>query len=71
MNRYAWIVWLGGGFLGYVAAEMALDDAIVRKTLGALVVILHRFVPIVTGVAIAAFGWRWSSQKRDRVPEPL
>ena len=34
MNRYVWIVWLGGGFLGYVAAEMALDDSAVRGLLG-------------------------------------
>ena len=26
MNRFGWIVWLGGGFLGYVGAEMAAQD---------------------------------------------
>src|SRR2546426_10227212 len=31
MNRYAWIVWLGGGLLGYVAGEMFMGGPIVRR----------------------------------------
>ncbi len=34
MNRYVWIIWLGGGILGYVAAEMILDDPIVSPASG-------------------------------------
>src|SRR2546422_536468 len=26
MNRFVWIIWVGGGILGYVAGEMILDD---------------------------------------------
>src|SRR5205823_6258791 len=26
MNRFAWIIWIGGGILGYVASEMILSD---------------------------------------------
>ena len=34
MNRYPWIVWLGGGILGYVAGEMILKDDLMRGWLG-------------------------------------
>jgi YjbE family integral membrane protein len=65
MNRYIWIVWLGGGFLAYVAVEMALDDPIIREWFGSLV---HRFLPILTGVALTAFGWRAHAGKRIKIP---
>ena len=65
MNRYVWIVWIGGGFLGYVAAEMALDDSAVRGFLGEPLTLPQRIVPVITGAAIAAFGWR-SSVRRPR-----
>ena len=30
MTRHAWIIWVGGGILGYVAGEMITDDPVVR-----------------------------------------
>ena len=30
MDRFRWIVWLGGGVLGWVAGELVVDDAIIR-----------------------------------------
>ena len=36
MNRYAWIIWVGGGILGYVAGDMMLEDPIVAGWLGRL-----------------------------------
>ena len=29
MNRYPWIIWAGGGLLGYVAGDMMLEDPLV------------------------------------------
>jgi predicted tellurium resistance membrane protein TerC len=58
MTRAPWIVWLGGGVLGYVAGEMALRDRIVQGWLGARVAsALERPVPLVLGVALTALGW--------------
>src|SRR5262249_27966451 len=36
MNHWTWIVWLGGGFLAYVAAEMVFEDKAVADWLGGL-----------------------------------
>src|SRR5919201_3508988 len=36
MNRWAWIVWLGAGFLAYVAVEMIFEDKAIVGWLGAM-----------------------------------
>jgi YjbE family integral membrane protein len=69
MNRYVWIVWLGGGLLGYVAAEMGLDDPVLRGWLGAHAAALHHSVPIVVAAIVTALGWRLSRGKRQRIAE--
>ena len=69
MNRHAWIVWIGGGLLGHVAAEMALDDSVVRAFLGDMAPVAHRFVPVAVGIVIAALGWRAGSRKHPRAAE--
>src|SRR5262249_42713223 len=83
MNRYTWIVWLGGGILGKVAREMMLDDAIVHarladwtrpltvhSSLGA--VSLHP-PPVTLGVIVPLTGWslahRASRRGKKKVPE--
>lgn len=72
MNRYAWIVWAGGGLLGYVAAEMALDDAIIKGWLGGVAPVLHYPGPLLVGGAVTATGWWLSrSRRRHESGEPL
>src|SRR4029077_1321284 len=34
MDGHAWLIWLGGGVLGYASGEMLLKDPIVRGWLG-------------------------------------
>lgn len=59
MDRFAWIVWLGGGILGFVAGEMVLRDPVVRERLGqGLAEALHYPLPVLLGVGIAGVGWR-------------
>jgi YjbE family integral membrane protein len=82
MNRYPWIVWLGGGILGKVAGEMMLEDGAVHERLGGVVESFvvplplgfvwhtHPF-PIALGVLIALLGW-WIARRthhRRHVPE--
>jgi YjbE family integral membrane protein len=63
MGRYPWIVWLGGGILGYVAGEMMLKDAVVRRLLGADTTdLLHRPLPVALGAVLTALGW-WLARR--------
>src|SRR2546425_1126365 len=73
MNRYAWIVWLGGGLLGYLAGEMFMEDPIVRRGLGEVAGPLHYPVPLVVGLVVTACGWWFARGHRHpvRVPENL
>ena len=66
MNRYVFIIWLGGGILGYVAAEMVLEDPIVSARLGGLRHVLELTVPLALGAAVAALGWLMSSRHAGR-----
>jgi YjbE family integral membrane protein len=71
MNRYAWIVWLGGGVLGYVAGEMLLDDQVVTRWLGETATTLHRPFPLAVGAAVTVLGW-WlarTARAQRKVPE--
>jgi YjbE family integral membrane protein len=69
MNRYVWIVWLGGGLLGYVAGEMILEDRVVVRALGDTAPFMHRAVPIAVGGLVTAVGWWMAQGKRAKVPE--
>jgi YjbE family integral membrane protein len=58
MQRFRFIIWLGGGVLAYVAVEMMLHDDYVRGWLGTQwVEVLHRFLPLSAGAALTALGW--------------
>jgi YjbE family integral membrane protein len=69
MDRYAWIIWLGGGVLGKVAGEMVLDDTFVHDRIGRIAAPLHlplprghaltlHLLPLALGLIIAILGWR-------------
>jgi YjbE family integral membrane protein len=61
MTRHGWLVWVGGGVLGYVAGEMIMDDAFVRGWLGNHADVIDDPVAIGLALIIAALGW-WFSQ---------
>lgn len=65
MNRWVFIVWVGGGVLGYVAAEMVLEDPVVRRGLGGMADILKYPVSASIGVLVVALGW-WFARTRGR-----
>jgi YjbE family integral membrane protein len=70
MSRWIWIVWLGGGILGYVAGEMMITDTVVHGWLGKAADVLHRPLPIVLFVALTALGW-WLTQRERRLQAKL
>jgi integral membrane protein, YjbE family len=45
MDRFRWIVWLGGGVLGWVAGDLAITDTLVRASIGSWDSILHWALP--------------------------
>ena len=71
MNRYVWIVWLGGGLLGYVAGEMMLEDPLIVRWLGDTAALLHRPLPVAIGAVVTALGWWLATGKRAKVPENI
>ena len=62
MSRWVWIVWLGGGILGYVAGEMMMTDPVIQRWLGGIADALHYPLPIVLFVGLTALGW-WLSRR--------
>jgi len=68
MNRFTWIIWLGGGVLGYFAGEMILRDRAVERWLGAVPGWLEA-VPVILGLVIAALGWRLAHNGRKHAAE--
>jgi YjbE family integral membrane protein len=62
MARFTWIIWLGGGILGYVAGEMVLAD----EALGAWMAgahLLDSVLPPLLGCVMMVVGW-WSGRNR-------
>ena len=63
MDRHPWVVWLGGGVLGYVAAEMALRDRLVQSWLDPVAAAQLRYpVPVILALLIVALGWQASQR---------
>ena len=57
MDRFRWIVWLGGGVLGWVAGELAVTDTLVRAFIGSWYRILHWALPSLLAVTATTLGW--------------
>src|SRR5437867_6047136 len=71
MNRYAWIVWLGGGFLAYVAVEMVFEDKAVHGWRGGAGEGLKLPVAVAMGAVVATLGWWLSRRPHAAVPEDV
>ena len=63
MNRYPWIIWAGGGLLGYVAGDMILEDPAVMGWLGATAHTLEYPVPGALAAVLTGVGW-WLARRR-------
>jgi predicted tellurium resistance membrane protein TerC len=66
MNRHVWLIWLGGGILGYVAGDMMLEDPVVAGWLGSLAPVLEYRLPMTLAAVVTLFGWRLTRAERAR-----
>jgi YjbE family integral membrane protein len=64
MNRYPWIIWAGGGLLGYVAGDMLLEDPLVVGWVGAIGPALEYPVPSALAAVLTGTGWWMARPKR-------
>jgi YjbE family integral membrane protein len=69
MNRFTWIVWLGGGLLGFVAGQMIMEDKAVHGWIGEAAERWERPVALVIALVVTAIGWWEARQKPPHVPE--
>jgi YjbE family integral membrane protein len=68
MTRHAWIIWVGGGVLGYVAGEMITDDPIVRAWLGAHADTVDDPVSVLLAIGLTLLGW-WLARSTSSGPD--
>jgi YjbE family integral membrane protein len=68
MNRFPWIVWLGGGVLGWVSGEMLVKDSIVKGWIEPWADVLHWALPAGLGVGLTALGWWFASRAGGGAP---
>jgi YjbE family integral membrane protein len=68
MTRFEWIVWVGGGVLGFVSGEMIVKDPIVHRWLGETAHLLERFVPGSLALLLTALGWWFEHRQKSRRP---
>jgi YjbE family integral membrane protein len=60
MNHYPWIIWIGGGVLGFVAAEMIFKDPVVHNALGQTGAMLERPIALLLAAGIVVMAWWYS-----------
>src|SRR2546427_4706789 len=69
MNRFVWIIWLGGGVLGYVAGEMILKERHLAHWIDHTAPGIG-LLPLLPAVVIVALGgWYSTPNRRKKVPQ--
>lgn len=69
MNRFQWIVWIGGGVLGWVAGEMFLDDKHIHEFIDPWADALRWIVPAILAGALVLLGW-WLARPHEEKSLP-
>lgn len=67
MDRFRWIVWLGGGVLGWAAGELVINDAIVHGWIGSWEMFLHWVLPSLLAMTMTILGWALAQQASGRL----
>jgi YjbE family integral membrane protein len=67
MTRHQWIVWIGGGVLGWVAGEMMMKDRIVHAWIEPWSGVLVWAVPAALAISLTSMGWRLARANQQAV----
>ena len=65
MNRFAWIVWAGGGILGEVAGDMMIHDTMVHAWLGRTADVMNYPLRLALFAGFTGLGW-WLARGAER-----
>ena len=65
MNRFIWIIWLGGGIVGYVAGEMILKDHGLARWVDHSAPGLT-LLPLIPAAIILVLGWWFDRRSRRK-----
>lgn len=57
IDRFPFIIYLGGGLLGYVAGEMVVGDKTVAHLLARLPAVWHWLIPAIVALGVMLTGW--------------
>ena len=66
MDRFHWIVWLGGGVLGWVAGELVVGDSIVRVWIGSWDVLFRWALPSLLAATMTILGWAMARRQPEQ-----
>src|ERR1043166_8983236 len=69
MERFHWIVWIGGGVLGWVAGELVVNDTIVRGWIASWETLLNWVVPTFLATAMTVLAWALARQAKREALE--
>ena len=69
IERFPLLVIAGGGLLGYLAGEIAIDDTAVKPWIDANLPQLHYFAPIAGIALVVGVGW-WRARRNKAVRSP-
>lgn len=67
MERFPVVIILGAGLLGWVAGEMAVEDASVKAWVDASLPVAHKVVPAACAVLVVVAG-KWLAARAARAP---
>jgi YjbE family integral membrane protein len=70
MNRYAWIIWGGGGILGYFAVQMILHDKALARWIGTEQPGWGMPLALAVAIGITGLGW-WFARNASRSAHPV
>jgi len=71
MNKYPWLVLLGGGILGWVAGEMLVKDRILHGWVAPYAGFLKWFLPAFLALAVVAIGLWWARRMRHSAKKEI